>query len=179
MVKEKKKKIDIKAKKTEKSPTKIETPVIRNPFDMMESMDRFFWDDPWRPIWRGRWGSMVPSNFLYQRWPESDLKQISIDLIDNGKEYKIVAEMPGIDKKDIEISLTNNNISICGNVKSEIKEESKNYIRRERSYSTLCRTMSFTEEVNPDKTEAVLKDGILEIFIPKKTPTKGRNISVK
>lgn len=178
MVKEKEKKIDVKAKKTQKLPAKT-TPIVWNPFDIMESMDRFFWDDPWRPMWQRRLGSMVPNNFLFDRWLEPNLKQTSIDMIDTGKEYKIVAEMPGVDKKDIDISVTDNNINICGNVKSDTKEENKNYVRRERSYSTLCRSMSFPEEVNPDKAEAVLKDGILEINIPKKTPTKGRNITVK
>jgi len=178
MVKEKQKKIDIKAKKTKNLP-KTTTPMVWNPFDIIESWDRFFWDDPLRSMWRRRWGSMIPSNFMYEKWLEPNLKQTSIDMIDTGKEYKIVAEMPGVDKKDIEISVTDSDINICGNVKSETKEENKNYIKRERSYSTLCRTMSFPKEVNPDKAEAVLKDGILEIFVPKKTPTKGRYISVK
>jgi HSP20 family protein len=179
MAKEKEKKFNIKTKKTEKLSTKITTPAVWNPLDMMESMDRYFWDDPWRPIWRRRWGSMIPRDFSYERWLEPNLKQTSIDMIDNGKEYKIVAEMPGVDKKDVEISVTDNNINICGNIKIETKEENKNYVRRERSYSTLCRTMSFPEEVNPDKAEAILKDGILEINILKKAPTKGKNITVK
>ncbi|MDH7506603.1 MAG: Hsp20/alpha crystallin family protein [Candidatus Thermoplasmatota archaeon] len=178
MKKEKDKKVDIKTKKIDET-KKISTPLIWNPFDFMESMERFFWDDPWKPMWRRRWGSLIPGSFLFDRWLEPDLKQTSIDMIDTGKEYKIIAEMPGVDKKDVEISVTNNNISICGNVKSETKEEDKNYLRRERSYSTICRSISFPEEVNPDKAEAVLKDGILEIKIAKKTPIKGRNIPVK
>lgn len=145
----------------------------------MESMNRFFWDDPWIPIWRRRLGSIVPRDLFYNRWLEPDMKQPSIDLIDAGKEYKIITEMPGVEKKDIEITLTGNNINVCGNIKTETKEENKNYVRRERGYSTLCRSMSFPEEVNPDKAEAILKDGILEINVPKKTPTKGRNITVK
>jgi len=179
MVKEKEKKIDVKTKKADKLSKKASTPVIWNPFDLMESFDRFFWDDPWRPMWRRRWGTIVPSNLLFYKWLEPNMKQTSIDLIDNGDKYKIIAEMPGVDKKDVEISITNNNINICGNVKSETKEESKNYVRRERSYSTICRSMSFPEEVDPDKAEAVLKDGILEIKIAKKTPSKSRNIPVK
>lgn len=178
MKKEKDKKIDIKTKKTDKEPI-ASTPTIWNPFDLMESMERFFWDDPWRPILRRRLGSLIPSNFLYDKWLEPNLKQTSIDMIDTGNEYKIIAEMPGVDKKDVEISVTNNKINICGNVKSETKEENKNYLRRERNYSTICRSMSFPEEVNPDKAEAILKDGILEIKIAKKTPIKGRNIPVK
>jgi len=68
---------------------------------------------------------------------------------------------------------------ICGETKTEVKDDSEGYIRRERSYSTLCRTMTFPEEVNPDKAEATLKDGILEVKVAKKSPTRGRNIPIK
>ena len=178
MIKEKEKKVDINTKKTEKVPTKT-APTVWNPFDIIESMDNFFYDDPWRPIWRRHRGLMTPRDFLLDRLLDPNLKQTSIDMIDTGKEYKIIAEMPGVDKKDVEISVTDNNINICGNVRMELKDEKKNYVRHERSYSTLCRSMSFPEQVNPDKAEAVLKDGILNINIPKKTPTKGKNIPVK
>ena len=89
--------------------------------------------------------------------------------------------MPGVNKSDIEVNVTENQISICGETKTETKEDDEGWIRRERSYSTICRTMPFPEEVNPDKADAKLKDGILEITVSKKKPTseKGRNIPVK
>ena len=87
--------------------------------------------------------------------------------------------MPGVSKRDLEVSITDNNISICGETKTEIEKEDEGYVRRERSYSTLCRSMAFPQEVNPDKAEAILKDGILEVKVAKKKPTKGRNVPVK
>ena len=130
-------------------------------------------------MWRRRWGSLIPRETLYDRWLDPDMKQTAIDIIDTGKEFKVVAEMPGISKKDIEVSITDNNISICGETKTEIEKEDEGYVRRERSYSTLCRTMAFPQEVNPDKADATLKDGILEIKVAKRKSTKGRNIPVK
>ena len=176
MVKKKGKKVDVKAKKTKTTPTeKPTTPVVWTPWDIFENMDRFFWDDPWTPGWRRRW-QLAPWS---ERWPETDTKITPLDLVDTGKEYKIVAEVPGVSKKDLEVNITPNGISICGETTTETKEEDKGYVRRERSYSTLCRNMAFPEEVNPDKADATLKDGILEVHIPKKKPTQGRKIPIR
>jgi len=175
----KKKKIPIKAKKG-KSITPAEqpasTPAIWNPFDVMENMDRFFMDDPWRPLWWRRWLSSDP---WYREWMTTDTKPATIDMIDLGDKFKILAELPGVAKKDVDVNITNDRISICGEAKTDIEEEHDGYLRRERSYSTLCRNMVFPDEVNPDKAEATLKDGVLEIYVPKKTPTKGRSIPIK
>ena len=180
MAKKKEKKIKIAPKKTKKiTPEKQTKPAVWNPFDLIESMDRWFWDDPWRPLWRRRRGSLIPQDIWSDRWLGTDMKSTAIDIIDTGKEFKVVAEMPGVSKQDLEVSITDNNISICGETKTEVEDENEGYIRRERSYSTLCRTMVFPEEVNPDKAEATLKDGILEVKVAKKSPTKGRNIPIK
>ncbi|KYK24867.1 hypothetical protein AYK24_05625 [Thermoplasmatales archaeon SG8-52-4] len=179
MVKKKDKKIKIMAKKEKESlPENTTMPSIWNPFNMMDAMDKFFWEDPWTPFWRrNRWGGLKPRDALL----DNDTRITAIDMIDTGKEYKITAEMPGVNKKDIEVNITPNNISICGETKTESKEKDEGWVRHERSYSTICRTMIFPEEVNPDKADATLKDGILEISVTKKTPTtiKGKNIPVK
>lgn len=183
MTKKKEKKINIKTKKGDKHAfEKTKTPVLWNPWDLMDNiMDRWLWEDPWAPIWRRRWSDLTPAEKLANRWFDTDRKITAIDIIDKGKEYKITAEMPGVNKKDIEINITQNNINICGETNIETKEKDEGWIRRERSYSTICRTMAFPEEVNPDKADAKLKDGILEIFVTKKSPTigKGRKIPVK
>lgn len=180
MAKKKEKKIKVKTKKDKKiTPEKPTAPAVWNPFDIMDTMDRLFWEDPWTPMWRRRWGTLIPRDTWYDRWLEPDMKPTAIDMIDTGKEFKVVAEMPGVSKRDLEVSITDNNISICGETKTEIEKEDEGYVRRERSYSTLCRSMAFPQEVNPDKAEATLKDGILEVKVAKKKPTKGRNIPVK
>ncbi|MFW6120587.1 MAG: Hsp20/alpha crystallin family protein [Petrotogales bacterium] len=181
MARKKEKKINVKKDK-KRTQEKSTTPALWNPFELMDAMDRWFWEDPWAPFWhRRRRGSLIPRKpWFTQRW-EPDMKFTAVDLVDTGKEYKVIAEMPGVLKKDVEVSITPNDIRICGEMKTETKKEEEGYIRRERGYSTLCRTMPFPEEVNPDKAEAALKDGILEIKIGKKRPTtgRGRNIPVK
>jgi HSP20 family protein len=179
MVKKREKKINIKTKKDIKSISeKTVSPTLWNPWDIMESMDRLFWEDPWTPFWRRpRWGGSIPREL----WMDTDTKISAIDMVDTGNEYKIIAEMPGVNKNDIDVNITPNDISICGEMKTEIKDKDEGWVRRERSYSTICRTMVFPEEVNPNKADAKLKDGILEISVTKKIPTtnKGRNIPVK
>ena len=159
------------------TPMASPTPPVWNPFDVIENMERYFWEDPWTPIWWRRWPTLTP---WAERWLESDTKYTPMDMVDMGKEYKITAEMPGVEKKNLDVNVTENAISICGETNIEGEKQHKGYIRHERSYSTLCRTMGFPEEVNPDKAEATLKDGILEITVSKKTPTanKGRKIPV-
>jgi HSP20 family protein len=109
------------------------TPAVWNPWDLMENMDRWFWGDPWTPIWRRRWSGLTPAEKLVDRWFDSDKKITAIDMIDTGKEYKIRAEMPGVNKKDVEVNITPNNISICGETKTENKEKDEGWVRRERS----------------------------------------------
>jgi len=184
MVKKKTKKIKINSKKEKRQVPQdtTKTPVVWNPWDIMESFDRMFWDDPWTPFWnRRRWGELIPKNNWYGQLFDKDTKITAVDMVDTGKEYKITAEMPGINKKDVEVNVTENQISICGETQTESKEDDEGWVRRERSYSTICRTMPFPEEVDPNKADATLKDGILEITIGKKKPTTGRgkNIPVK
>jgi len=179
MVKKKEKIVNIKTNKGNKKITeKSTTPSIWDPWNLIDNMDRWFWEDPWTPfLRRHRWGTLIPR----ETWFETNTRITAVDMVDNGKEYKITAEMPGVNKKDIEVNITPNNISICGEIKTETKEKNEGWVRRERSYSTICRNMMFPEEVYPDKADATLKNGILEIIVTKKTPTIGkvRNIQVK
>lgn len=179
MARKKSKKVDIKTKKTDRKMIERPTrPSAWNPFDVFETFDRWLWEDPWRPGWPlyGR-----PLSNWTGGWLERDTKITPLDLVDTGNEFKIIADMPGISKKNLDVNITPNAISICGETKIESKEEEKGYLRHERSYSTICRNLTFPEEVNPEKAEATLKDGILEVVVSKKTPskTKGRKISIK
>ena len=117
----------------------------------------------------------------YGLWLAPELREIPLDVVDKGNEYQIIAEMPGIDKKDIELSVTSRELRLCG--KNETNHEVKNeeYVRHERGYSMLCRTLAFPEEVDPSKAQASLQEGILQVNIQKKTATKitERKIPIK
>ena len=175
----KEKKVDVKKIKSDKKiKDKTMLPTIWNPYDFFENFNRFFLEDPWSSMW---WRRGIPLINWPERWLDRDTKIPTLDLIDTGDKYKIVAEVPGVLKENIDINITEKSINICGETITETEEENEGYLRRERGYSTICRDMQFPEEVNPDKAEATLKNGILEVKVSKKKSTKikGRKISVK
>jgi len=133
-------------------------PTWSSPMSLMADMDRLFED--FRSDWENAF--MVPRAFA------TDLiRQPLIDLADNGKEYVMKAEVPGIKKEDLRIEITENGIEISGETKTEQKEEDKGYLRRERRYASFFRSLPLPEAVLTDKAEAELKDGVLTVKLPK------------
>ena len=90
-----------------------------------------------------------------------------VDVEETDKEIKIQAELPGMDEKDIELSLTENMISIIGEKKMEREEKKGNYHSLERSYGSFHRNIPLPCEIEKDKVEAVYKNGVLKITLPK------------
>jgi HSP20 family protein len=131
---------------------------------------------------------ILPRNWLRERrlgWPASagfssglDVRTPKIDVLDRKDELFIKAELPGIDKDDIEVSMTDNTITIRGTSKKEEKEEKGDYYRCEISQGSFSRSMSLPAEVDINKSEAKFKDGILELTLPKLERAKRRNIKV-
>ena len=89
-----------------------------------------------------------------------------VDVEDNGNEYLIEAEVPGIDKKDINVELNDGKlmISITRDENSESKK--KNFIHRERRYSSMSRSI-YLEDAKPDGIKAKLENGLLKVVVPK------------
>lgn len=151
-------------------------PILESPFEIFDDINRMFYGDPWMKPWWNRW----MMNQTIGVSPENRMKLIPVDLRDIGKEYQIITELPGVNKKDIEIMITSRTISICGATETNIRNEAKGYIKKERGYSTLCRNLRFPEDVDPDDAEAILNDGILQINVRKKTPSeKSTRLPVK
>jgi len=163
-----------KEKKEELVPRDYWGPALLSPMAMMTDMDRIF--DEFRSEWERA--------FLAPRTYAADLaRQPLIDLTDNGKEYLLKAEMPGINKDNLSIEVGENEIEISGETKTEEKEEDKDggYIRRERRYSKFYRALPLPDSVMADKAEAELKDGVLTLKVPKAAPPerKSKKIQVK
>lgn len=93
--------------------------------------------------------------------------QPKVNVADDEKEITISVEIPGMDEKDIELSLTKDTLTIKGEKKEEKEEKGKNYHRMERSYGSFSRTLPLPVEINTDKAEAAYKKGILTIVLPK------------
>lgn len=105
----------------------------------------------------------------------------AVDITENDKEFKITAELPGIDAKDVQISASEGYVTIKGEKKQENKEERDGYFRQERSYGSFQRVVALPENANLDKAEANYKNGVLTLCVPKKAgaQTKERKIEIR
>jgi HSP20 family protein len=119
-------------------------------------------------------------------WPSrelgSDIDWIpSTELIDKKTYYLFRADVPGVKKEDIAIAVEGDLLSIRGEMIRETKEESDDYYCCERSYGTFGRTLRLPSEVQSSKIEASLKDGVIEIKLPKVKTSKStrKEIQVK
>lgn len=157
---------------TNKDDAKTQWSVMNPIHDMERAFDRFF-GRRLPSLWRWNGPPALDSLFEFdgQRLP-------SLDVIDRDAEILIRAEMPGIDKKDINVSLADNLLTIKGQSNSETKDESGDYYRHEISRSSFARSLTLPGNVDASKTVANLKDGILEITMPKVETSKRRNITV-
>jgi HSP20 family protein len=105
--------------------------------------------------------------------------QIKMDVKESKEDYKIKAEIPGVKKDDIHVSVEGNRVSIKAEVKSEKEEkEGDKVIRSERNYGMASRSFSLAEEIDQDKVQAKYADGILELTLPKKTGSSHKEVSI-
>jgi len=109
--------------------------------------------------------------FPLVRSPFTSISSFPYDMVDEGDKFVIKAEMPGVNKEDIKLNLTENNIEISAEHREAEEETKKNYLRRERREISYQRSFPFPERVDPSKTKAKLENGILNIEVPKVTPT--------
>ncbi len=141
--------------------------------DMERALERFFGGGFPSLLRRNNLASFDDMfDFEGQRLP-------SLDVIDREADVLVRAEIPGIDKKDIDISITDNLLTIKGHSKHEKKDKKGDYHRHEISSASFARSFTLPGEVDSAKTVANLKDGILEITLPKLEASKRRSIAVQ
>ncbi len=105
----------------------------------------------------------------------------SVDVAEDEKEIRISAELPGLEAKDVEVSLNGDVLTIRGEKKSETEDSRKYYYRVERSYGAFARSVALPADVDHERISASFKNGVLTITLPK-TPQatqQARKIDVK
>ena len=103
----------------------------------------------------------------------------SLDVSETKNNIVVKAEAPGVDPKDIDISLMGDVLTIKGEKRQEKEEKDQNYHRVERSYGVFTRSVRLPQEVQSDKIEASYKNGILKITLPKSEEAKKKEIKIK
>lgn len=124
----------------------------------------------------------LPGFFNESFWDNFNFNSFKVDVRDKKNAYIIDAEMPGIDKKNVNIEIDDNMLTISANIdeNTELKDEDGRYIRRERRTGSYRRSFSL-ENIKADEIKAEMNNGILTIHCPKKseTATNKRQIQIQ
>jgi len=97
-----------------------------------------------------------------------------IDMSESEQEYEVTAELPGLDEKDVELTLADNVLTISGQKKAEREEKDRNYYLSERSFGSFRRAIPLPTEVEEDRVEAQFKNGVLTVHLPKSPEARSR-----
>jgi HSP20 family protein len=131
-------------------------------------MDNFF-ARRMRPWWPQRWLGVR----------EEELVAPAVDVYEEKDDIVVKAELPGMDKDQIEVQISGSELILKGEKRKEEKVEEGNYYRVERSYGAFRRAVVLPKEVQADKVKAAFKNGILEVRLPKTAEAKTKEVKVK
>lgn len=103
----------------------------------------------------------------------------TIDVVENEKEVKITAELPGVEEKDIDLAYSDGVLTLKGEKREEKKEEGENGYHVERSFGSFTRQIQIPTEVEADKIDAGFKNGVLTVRFPKSATAKDKIKKIK
>lgn len=117
------------------------------------------------------------SDALY-RFFEDERWDVALDVVEEKEQYVLKADLPGINKEDIKVSLENGILTIEGERKSEAEDKDKQVHRIERSYGRFVRSLNLGTRIDDSKIRASYKDGVLQLNVPKAEAAKPKSIDV-
>lgn len=139
-----------------------------------EEMDRLF-DNfmrrGWMRPWRFEWPSFPELATLEGKMPK-------VDVLERDNEIVVRAEVPGVDKMDLDVSVSDSTVTIKGSTRHEEKEEKGDYYRHEISTGAFTRAVALPSDVDGSKARASFKDGVLELTLPKLEKTRRHSVKV-
>lgn len=126
-----------------------------------------------RPMF-GRWPSMTGENGdLRLDWTPA------VDILETDGEYLLKAELPGLKREDVKVTLENNVLTVEGERKQESEQQGEKSHRIERYYGSFCRRFSLPENTDPEAIRAECKDGLLNVHIPKREAKAEKALEIK
>jgi len=148
------------------------------PLTPVEEMDRLF-EDFFGQRWPRAW--MRPFRFEHPTWVDLTAglgKSPRVDVVDGATEIVVRAEVPGVTREDLDVSMSEDTVTIRGHRHHEEKIAAANYFRNEISRGEFSRTIALPSAVDASKARAKLENGILELTLPKVEKAKRHSIRV-
>ena len=144
----------------------FDSPITSLQRDMNRLVDHFFNDFDMAPAAFGRTETSITP---------------SVNVSEGDKEFRVTVELPGVDEKNVELSLNQNVLTIKGEKKFEKEETEKNFTRIERTYGSFYRAIPFATDLDESKVRAEYKKGILYVTLPKAPSAikEARKIEIK
>jgi len=141
----------------------------------MVNITRFIpFEDSFDNVFRG---FLVPPLNSETRAPTP--AQFRMDVTENDKEYQVLAEIPGVKKEDISVTIDGNEVAVSAEVKHEkVLKDGETVLRAERHYGKIQRAFTLGQEVDDATAQAKYNDGILELTLPKKTVAAAKKLAV-
>lgn len=138
--------------------------------------------DPFQDLWQVREEVNRLFDHTLNRYPA--LRgvrgwQPAVDMYEDDKEITVKAEIPGVEPKDVDITVTADSISLKGELKEETERREDGYIRAERRFGQFYRTLPLPAEVKPEEAQATFKNGVLEVRMPKAQVGRREGVKVK
>lgn len=148
-------------------------------WDWDRDVERLFdgWFDDFRHAlhWPRLWS---PERWLPSR-ETMRLRAPAVDVYDEKDEVVVKADLPGVAKDEIEVSLSDSRLTIKGEKRKEEEIKEEDYYRWERAYGAFARTVDLPAAVRADLVTATFKDGVLEVRLPKTDQAKPKSVNVK
>jgi HSP20 family protein len=111
---------------------------------------------------------------------ERELPQFKMDVKENDKAYTVHADLPGVKKEDIQVSIEGNSVAISAETRTESEQkEGEKVLRRERSYGKVYRSFTLGSDIDEAGASAKYSDGVLELVLPKKTAAASKRLKVQ
>lgn len=131
-------------------------------------------DDLRRDFERSLGGLELPGVSGLLDWPTGP----AIDLVEGDDEILVLADLPGVKKEGLELSIQGNLLTIKGDKKLEEPTRSRKVVRTETWVGSFSRTINLPDTVNPEKVEALFRDGVLRVRIAKREESKRRTVQI-
>lgn len=160
---------------SESVPVRSESP---SPFQEIERRLRDM-ESRFENLFTDKW--LQPSQWELPDWARMgalELKAPKVDIVDRDDDVLIRADLPGVKKDNVEVSLTDNTLTLKGSTSEEKKEEKGDYFRSETMKGSFSRTMSLPSDVDGSKAKATFRDGVLEIVVPKHVKAKRHTLKI-